>query len=92
MKKAKNRKQTPKEKKKSARRKSTPSKHPVHGFVDELREIIHSRLASKGITGLSLRSMQFATNDQCPDGQHWGKVCESQAGGKEVCTWQCVPN
>jgi hypothetical protein len=90
VKKAKSRKKSPS--KKSAQRKSTPSKHPVQGVLDELREMVHSKLASNGITGLSLRSMQFAPNDQCPDGQHWGKVCETQANGEEVCTWQCVPN
>ena len=81
-----------KSKKKAAKRKATPSKHPVHSVADALRDAVHSKLASAGITGLSLCSIQFTPNNECPDGQHWGKVCETQPDGTEACTWKCVPN
>jgi hypothetical protein len=77
---------------KRASRKAVPSRHPVHDYVDEMRDAIHAKLASAGITSLSLRSLQFAPNGDCPEGQHWEKVCITQQNDTEVCTWKCVSN
>jgi len=88
----------PRKKKKSAKpKKSAPPKfsisdHPVTLQADHIRDIVHSALASAGVSGLSLRSIQFTPTGVCPDGQHWGKVCTTDASGAQICTWQCVPN
>jgi hypothetical protein len=68
------------------------SRHPVHFHVDALRETIHTALTTAGITGLSLRSLQFATSGNCPPGQHLEKECTRDKDGKETCTWVCKPN
>jgi hypothetical protein len=88
-------------KKRKARKKSStrkaprtavPSKHPVHINCDDFRDKIHTAMASAGITGLSLRSLQFASTGDCPPGQHLEKVCSTDPSGTETCTWKCVPN
>jgi hypothetical protein len=90
-------KKTKSRKKSSKPRKSTPRKpslsnHPYTAHADHIREVVHSALATAGISGLSLRSMQFSTSGPCPDGQHLQKVCTTDASGAQVCTWQCVDN
>ena len=82
-------------KKSSARKaplKGFLSKHPVHANCDDFRDKVHTALASAGITGLSLRSLQFAPSGDCSAGQHWEKVCTTDSSGTETCTWKCVSN
>jgi hypothetical protein len=76
---------------KKARRKTAVSQHPYQHHIDKIRDVVHASLASAGITGLALRSMQFSSSG-CPEGEHSEKVCTTQADGTEICTWQCVPN
>jgi hypothetical protein len=60
--------------------------------MDQLRQVVHAALASAGIHGLSLLSMNFASAPGCPAGQHAEPICTKDADGRETCTWRCVPN
>lgn len=57
-----------------------------------LRQIVHSALASAGIHHLSLQSIRFASVPECPKGQHAEQTCSKDPDGNETCTWNCVPN
>jgi hypothetical protein len=82
--------------KKSPSRQTKPktviSNHPITAHVDEIRDFAHSTLADAGISGFALRSMQFGPAGNCPDGEHWEKVCTTDSSGVQTCTWQCVSN
>ncbi len=71
------------------------SRHPIAAHVDKIRDIVHSALADAGISGLSLRAMQFDTSDSCsdpcPPGQRRTMVCRTMPNGSQVCTCECVP-
>ncbi len=86
---------TKKKTKKSPPRQTKPktviSNHPVTAHVDEIRDFAHSTLADAGINGLFVTSMEFHAGN-CPDGEHWEKVCTTDSSGVQTCTWQCVPN
>lgn len=68
------------------------SDHPYQAHLDEIRSLVHDHLAEAGITDLCLRSMEFGPVGGCPDGQHLAQKCTTDASGREVCVWVCVPN
>jgi hypothetical protein len=76
----------------ASKTRASASQHPYQNHLDRIRSVVHSELASAGVTNLALRSMEFGPAITCPDGQHLAKVCTTDSSGRETCVWKCVPN